>query len=161
MTAWLHQQTNVPFNRVWALTEKLHKNHKMTIYTGNFGQNLPICSSNESGQVYQTFVRYPDHFVAFQNNLREKIVNDEEEIQKKNQILIDLREKASEIVQQEENVRLQQQAQVQAETERKLKMRTEMEQLLQERIRLDELQRLARLEHIKAIEDTIQTSLKH
>jgi hypothetical protein len=36
-----------------------------------------------------------------------------------------------------------------------------MELLLQERIRLDELQRCARLEHVRAIEDTIQTSLSH
>jgi len=35
-----------------------------------------------------------------------------------------------------------------AEAERKTKVRTEMENLLQERIRLDELQRKARLEHI-------------
>ena len=40
-------------------------------------------------------------------------------------------------------------------------MRIEMESLLQERIRLDELQRVARLEHVKAIEDTISTSLRH
>ena len=40
-------------------------------------------------------------------------------------------------------------------------MRAEMEILLQERIRLDELQRCARLEHVRAIEDTIQTSLSH
>ena len=58
-------------------------------------------------------------------------------------------------------MRLQQEAQVNAEAERKLRMRAEMEQLLQERIRLDELQRLARLEHVKAVEDTIQTSLRH
>ena len=52
-------------------------------------------------------------------------------------------------------MRIQQEAQVNAEAERKLRMRAEMEQLLQERIRLDELQRLARLEHVKAVEDTI------
>jgi len=46
-----------------------------------------------------------------------------------------------------------------AETERKAKVRTEMEQLLQERIRLDELQRKARLEHVWAIESAIKTSL--
>jgi hypothetical protein len=40
-------------------------------------------------------------------------------------------------------------------------MRIEMEALLQERIRLDELQRVARLEHVKAVEDTISTSLRH
>ena len=37
---------------------------------------------------------------------------------------------------------------VRAELERKHAMRTEMENLLQERIRLDELQRKARLEHV-------------
>ena len=84
MTRWLHQPTSVPFDKVWKLAEKLHQKHKATVSFGNLQQNLPICSSNESGQVYQPFVRYPDHFVAFQNNLREKIVNDEEEIQKKN-----------------------------------------------------------------------------
>ena len=67
--------------------------------------------------------------------------------------------KASEIVEQELRVRQQQEAMARAEAERKSQMRTEMEQLLQERIRLDELQRKARLEHIQAIEQTIKTSL--
>ena len=47
----------------------------------------------------------------------------------------------------------------QAEAERKTQMRTEMESLLQERIRLDELQRKARLEHVQAVEESIKTSL--
>ena len=46
-----------------------------------------------------------------------------------------------------------------AEAERKTQGRTEIENLLQERIRLDELQRKARLEHIQAIEGAIKTSL--
>ena len=56
---------------------------------------------------------------------------------------------------------MQQEAMARAETLRKAKVRNEMEQLLQERIRLDELHRKARLEHIQALESTIQTSLTH
>ena len=52
-------------------------------------------------------------------------------------------------------MRLQQEAIYQAEAERKLKMRAEMELLFQERIRMDEMQRIARLENVRAIEDTI------
>ena len=48
---------------------------------------------------------------------------------------------------------------VRAETERKNQVRTEMETLLQERIRMDELSRKARLEHVSAIETAIKTSL--
>ena len=44
---------------------------------------------------------------------------------------------------------------VRAELERKHAMRAEMETLLQERIRLDELQRKARLEHVQAVETAI------
>jgi len=105
-------------------------------------------------------VRYPDHYVTFENKLREKIVNEEEEIQRKGKILVDLKSKANEILRQEEKMRLQQEAMIKAEAERKLKMRTEMESLLQERIRLDELARVARLDHVKAIEGTIESSLK-
>ena len=47
------------------------------------------------------------------------------------------------------------------ENDRKNKVRTEMETLLQERIRMDELQRKARLEHVQAIEQSIKTSLSH
>lgn len=105
-------------------------------------------------------MRYPDHYVTFENKLREKIVNEEEEIQRKGKILVDLKSKANEILRQEEKMRLQQEAMIKAEAERKLKMRTEMESLLQERIRLDELARVARLDHVKAIEGTIESSLK-
>ena len=45
--------------------------------------------------------------MAFQNRLREKIVNQEEEIQKKNEILVDLKSKANEIVEQEQRMRMQ------------------------------------------------------
>ena len=82
-------------------------------------------------------------------------MNEEEEIKHKNQILQDLREKTKQISQQEERMRLQQEAIYQAEAERKLKMRAEMELLFHERIRMDEMQRIARLENVRAIEDTI------
>jgi len=82
------------------LAETLHTKHKTSIFPGTFGQNLPV-SSPHGGACYQSFTRYPDHFVSFQNRLREKIVNQEEEIQKKGEILQDLKTKASEIVEQE------------------------------------------------------------
>lgn len=82
-------------------------------------------------------------------------MNEEEEIKHKTQILQDLREKTNQISQQEERMRLQQEAIYQAEAERKQKMRAEMELLFQERIRMDEMQRIARLENVRAIEDTI------
>ena len=56
-------------------------------------------------------------------------------------------------------MRIQQEATARAEAERKMQVRTEMENLLQERIRLDELQRKARLEHIQAVEKAIKTSM--
>jgi hypothetical protein len=48
-----------------------------------------------------------------------------------------------------------------AEADRKQKLRMEMESQLQERIRLDEMTRIARLDHIKAIEETIKSSLEN
>jgi hypothetical protein len=48
-----------------------------------------------------------------------------------------------------------------AEADRKQKLRMEMESQLQERIRLDEMTRVARLDHIKAIEETIKSSLEN
>lgn len=70
-------------------------------------------------------------------------------------MLVELKQKTSEIAQQEERMRLQQEAIFQAEAERKQSMRAEMELLFQERIRMDEMQRIARLENVRAIEDTI------
>lgn len=70
-------------------------------------------------------------------------------------MLVELKQKTSEIAQQEERMRLQQEAIFQAEAERKQRMRAEMELLFQERIRMDEMQRIARLENVRAIEDTI------
>ena len=133
------------------LAENLHAKLKTQIFPGSFAQNLPICSPDAAvgeSSGYQSFTRFPDHFVSFQNRLREKIVNQEEEIQRKNEILVDLKGKANEILEQEERVRLQQEAMVRAEADRKGKVRTEMETLLQDRIRMDELQRKARLEHV-------------
>lgn len=51
--------------------------------------------------------------------MRLKIVNQEEEIQKKNEILIELKEKATEIIEQESKMRLQQEAMARAEADRK------------------------------------------
>ena len=81
------------------MAETLHSRLKTVVFPGNFGKNLPVSSPDNTGlSCYQSFTRYPDHFVSFQNRLREKIVNQEEEIQHKNEILIDLKEKANEIV---------------------------------------------------------------
>ena len=94
----------------------MHGKLKTTVFAGTFGQNLPVC---EPGASYQPFTRYPEHFVSFQNRMRLKIVNQEEEIQKKNEILIELKEKATEIIEQESKMRLQQEAMARAEADRK------------------------------------------
>jgi membrane protein involved in colicin uptake len=76
-------------------------------------------------------------------------------------LLEELRSKTNEIAQQEERMRIQQEAIFQAEFERKRKMRKEMEALFNERVRMDEMQRIARLENVRAIEDTIQSAMSH
>ena len=105
LAIFLQTPTAIPFKKIMTLAEQLHSKHKTSIFPGTFGQNLPVCSP-ETGSCYQSFTRYPEHFVSFQNRLREKIVNQEEEIQKKGEILVDLKSKANEIVEQEQKLRL-------------------------------------------------------
>ena len=109
LAVFLNTPTAIPFKKMMALADSLHAKLKTQVFPGSFSQNLPVCPPNVAGasNSYQSFTRYPDHFVSFQNRLREKIVNQEEEIQRKNEILVDLKGKANEILEQEERVRLQ------------------------------------------------------
>ena len=118
LAVFFNTPTAMPFKKVMTLAEQLHQRLKTSadIFTGCFGQNLPICQPSSTSN-YQAFTRYPDHFVSFQTRLREKIVNQEEEIQRKNEILVDLKEKANEIMEQEERARLQQEAMARAEAD--------------------------------------------
>ena len=78
LALFLNSQTTVPFKKMSDIAEKLHSKLKTQIFAGNCANSLPI--SLDSGSAYQPFTRYPDHFVTFQNRIREKIVNQEEEI---------------------------------------------------------------------------------
>lgn len=84
---------------------------------------------------------------------------EEEELARKHALLEELRLKTAQVLANEERIRKQQDAAAQADLERKRKMQQEQEQMLQERIRLEEITRLAKLEHIKQIEDALDTAL--
>lgn len=154
--AFLSRSCSFPVKKVTLLAATLHKRYACSIYSGNFTQALPLQST---GDAYQPFVRYPDHFVAFQNKLREKIIEEEAECERKGDLLVELRQKADEVLEKEHCLRMQQEAMFRAEAERKAKLRVEAEQQLQQKIRLDEMARVARLDHIKAIEMTIKSGL--
>ena len=81
--SWIQTQSSVSFIKVMKLALKLHSKYVMSLDIGKYSMNLPICKP-DSPQVYQAFVRYPEHFVSFQNNIREKINFQEEEIEIKN-----------------------------------------------------------------------------
>lgn len=60
LAVFLSQQTTVPFKKLLALTESLHAKLKRSIFPGNCGHNLPV---SQQGSTYQSFTRYPEHFV--------------------------------------------------------------------------------------------------
>ena len=68
--------------------------------------------------------------MAFQNKLREKIIEEEAECDRKGELLQELRQKADEVLIQEQALRLQQEAMFRAEAERKAKLRMEVESQL-------------------------------
>ena len=87
LSVFLNTESTIPFKKIMTEAERLHGQLKATIFSGASGHYLPICSqSAEDGSSiasvssYKSFTRYPDHFVSFQNRLREKAVNQEEEI---------------------------------------------------------------------------------
>ena len=101
---WLTRPTSIPVTKLVPVALSLHKKYSKSVNLGNFAQALPLCSQT-TGDVYPQFVRYPDHFVAFQNKLRNKIIAEEEEIERKADVLQELRRKADDILVQEEQLR--------------------------------------------------------
>ena len=76
LSVFLNTPTSLPFKKIMTMAETLHSRLKTQVIPGNFGMNLPVSSPSNAGLgCYQSFTRYPDHFVSFQNRLREKIVN--------------------------------------------------------------------------------------
>ena len=67
LAVFLNTPTAIPFKKIMTLAEQLHTRLKTgDIFPGCFGQNLPIChQSATSTSTYQSFTRYPDHFVSF------------------------------------------------------------------------------------------------
>lgn len=68
LAVFLNSQTAIPFKKIMTLAESLHSKLKTSsIFPGSFGQNLPVSNQDgsESSSCYQSFTRYPDHFVSF------------------------------------------------------------------------------------------------
>ena len=78
--SFLSRPSTTPVKKLSPLANSLKKKYSSIIYTGNFAQGLPIPAT---GDCYAPFVRYPDHFVTFQNKLRDKIVEEEAECERK------------------------------------------------------------------------------
>eukprot|EP00347_Sterkiella_histriomuscorum_P023854 403333155 len=155
--------TGIPFKKIMSLAFKLHQKHSQQVFTGHISQNLPLIKNDPntpqfSGE-YPVFNRYPEHIVMNSQKTRQKIAQEEEEILRKQALLEDLKLKSEQILINEENIRRQQEAALQAELERKRKIQTEQELLLQERIRLDEMTRLAKLDHIKKLEEAVMGAI--
>ena len=76
LSVFLQAHSTAQFKKIITEAETLHSQLKTTIFSGANGQYLPICQSLDgTSSAYKTFTRYPDHFVSFQNRLREKVVN--------------------------------------------------------------------------------------
>ena len=62
LALFLNTSTAVPFKKIMTTAEAMHSKHKNDIFPGNCGINLPILGA---GGCYQSFTRYPEHFVSF------------------------------------------------------------------------------------------------
>ena len=155
LIAFQTKPTGLSFKKISQLAHKLHSQHKQTIFCGTLTNALPLPCQGE----YPLFTRYPDQVTLQQVRVREKILQEEEEIGRKAQLLEELRLKTEQVLANEERIRRQQEAAGAAELERKRKMQAEQEAMLQERIRLEEVTRLAKLEHIRKIEECIENAL--
>ena len=91
-------QTGHSFKKVTALAFKLHTQHKQTIFTGSLTNQLPL-------KEYPMFTRYPDQVALSQVRLREKIIQEEDEIGRKAQLLEELRVKTQQVLANEERIR--------------------------------------------------------
>jgi len=79
MIAFQSKITGLPFKKITTLAFKLHERHRESIFTGTIQNALPMAQNGD----YPIFTRYPEQVVASQVRIREKIVQEEEELLRK------------------------------------------------------------------------------
>ncbi len=120
MIAFQSKTSTIPFKKITEMAFRMHQNLKETVFTGNIQQVLPLPKGD-----YPVLPRYPEQVTITQIKLREKIISEEEEINKKAFLLEELRLKTEQVLANEERIRKQQEAAALAEIERRRKLQQE------------------------------------
>jgi len=150
-----YKQNPINIEKVLKQAKELKRATGDDLITVPFNNNLPI----PTGQ-YPIFDHYPKFIVDFQNKVRERIMAEEQEMNNRQKNLIDLRNRISQLEYQERQYRMQQDAILNAEKERKDQAAVEEELRMKDRLHLDEMTRERRVKQLEQVENTIQTSLK-
>ena len=110
---------------------------------------------------YPSFTNYPDFALSHQILVREKLVQQDQEIQSRKRYIKSINEKFQHLEESEYKLRREQEALIQSEVDRRKDLISSELSKIEERKKIDEETRRIRLSQIQRVEDTIQTSLKN
>jgi len=152
---FLHKQNPVSVKQLIKLAKELHS-LKDQVKLPSFEIKVPLTRGE-----YPLFTNYPEFAIKYQEQVRERIFKETQEIQLKNQYLEKITERLSKLEEDEFRFRREQEALIAAEQDRRKKAQIEEQVRFEEKRKLDNQMREKRLEQIKRIEETVESSLRN
>ena len=161
--AFTHQQNPVNMKIVLKQTMKFYKkyNNDPDVFIGTLKNNLPLPQSTGPNNGYPLFRNYPNESVAFSAKHRAKILLEQENALRKAESLETLKQKTASLLQKEIQFREQQESLLAADKNQALKEKSESELRILEKMRLDDLKRHDRIDHLKSLEETLHVALSN
>ncbi|CAG9333318.1 unnamed protein product [Blepharisma stoltei] len=152
---FLHRQNPINIQKLVKGALRLYDNRE-NIIIPNFEVRIPLPIGE-----YPLFTNYPDFSVQYKAQVRERLLLEENELLQKNEHIERINERLTMLEEQESQFRKEQEALLLAEYERRKAAAIEDQVRMQEKLKLDREIREKRLNQIKKIENTVESSLSH
>lgn len=154
LAKFMHRQNSVDVRKLMVAAHSMMDRGVM--YQGvTFARRVPL----PKGQ-YPLFTAYPQYIISYQTEIRERMLHEEQEAQRKTVYLQELKDRLNKLEDEEVQFSRQVEALAAAEADRRAALRIEEEIREMEKAKLAQSAREQRLGHVTRIEKTVSGSLK-
>mmetsp|Transcript_7554 Transcript_7554/g.14056 ORF Transcript_7554/g.14056 Transcript_7554/m.14056 type:complete len:1248 (+) Transcript_7554:1420-5163(+) len=154
LAKFMHRQNSVDVKKLMAAAGAL-MDHGVQYQGVTFAKRVPV----PNGQ-YPLFTSYPQYIISYQAEIRERMLHEEQEAQRKAAYLQELKDKLNKLEDEEVQFSRQVEALAASEADRRAALRIEEEIREMEKAKLAQVAREQRLGHVTRIEKTVAGSLK-